>query len=182
MNVWAYCAADWLQATANTAGVDPITSPPAGAGLSLVDAAAADLVILNLHGFADQPDFYGQARGKIGPSALTVSDVKRHDWQGVVVFAEVCFGLQSNIAQAFVSAGATFIGSDSTAYGRTKATLFDGEADRLAYFFRLFYRPGRDVAQVLRLAKGTLALASIPLDADDRATLRSFKLLRGTRT
>lgn len=182
MKVWAYCARDWQQSTSASAGVTPILSPPAGAGLDLRDAARSDLVLLNLHGFRDQPHFYGQANKKVGPTALTVEDVAAHSWLGVVVFAEVCFGFYSPIALEFVRRGAIFIGSKTEAYGRVRATMFDGEADRLAFFFRLFYKPGRDVAHVLRLARGTLALASIPLDNDDLLTLKSFDIRKGHAT
>lgn len=175
VKVWAYCAQDWQQSTSVSAGIpSPVISPPAGTGLDLSEAAAADLVVLNLHGFAGQPHFYGQANGVIGPTALTVEDIIRREWSGVVVFAEVCFGLLSPIARAFHAGGAVFVGSRTEAYGRMHTTLWNGEADRLAHFFRLLYRPGRSVPAILVLAKRLLHVISLPLDEKDKSTLTSF--------
>lgn len=184
MKVWAYCAADWIKATAAAAGVRPVTSPPQSdesIGLTLNRATKADLVYLNLHGFAGQPHFYGQKNGVVGPTALTAESVGRHRWDDCVVFAEVCFSAAyggNEVARAFIASGArTFIGSVTEAYGRVRPSLLDGEADRLFWLFRRTYAKLGDPAKALNLAKRYLRILSWPLDADDRATLEAFVLL-----
>jgi hypothetical protein len=183
-NVWAYCAADWAQATRGAGGVKPLVCPSKEAEVltpHLVKASRADIVYLNLHGFADQPHYYGQADKKIGPTALTAEQVSARRWDGVVVFAEVCFSAADGggpIAQAFLANGAkAFIGSTTEAYGRVRSTLWDGEADKLMRLFRHFYRVDRSPRTALLRAKKLLRLTSYPLDADDEATLRSFVCL-----
>lgn len=182
--VWAYCAADWVQATRAAGGVKPLLCPSKEAEVltpHLVKAAQADIVYLNLHGLADQPHYYGQRDKKFGPTALTAEQVSARDWSGVVVFAEVCFSAANGggpIAQAFLANGVrAFIGSTTEAYGRTSATLWDGEADKLMRFFRHFYAKDMGPAEALGRAKKLLRSTSIPLDEDDMATLLSFVCL-----
>lgn len=184
MKVWAYCGRDWVEATRYSAGVEGseklVTCPPADVNsIDLRRAAEADLVYLNLHGFLEQPYFYGQHNKRFGPTALSAEVVRRFDWSGVVVFAEVCFSAAnggSSIARAFLECGArAFVGSTSEAFGRVRpVTFFDGEADRLGHFFRFCLANGMDPESALKAAKRWLRLLSIPLDADDQATLDSF--------
>ena len=180
MNVWSYCAADWRRATKAAGGVTPLLSPPeSDETIDLTKATTADMVYLNLHGFPEQPYLYGQKDGVIGPTALSADHIAKHDWSNVVVFAEVCFSAADGggeIAKAFLKRGAkAFVGSTTEAYGRMRPTLWDGEADRLAYLFRMAYGnyPGQSL-RALTIAKRVLAAMSFPLDADDRATLESF--------
>lgn len=187
--VIAYCAKDWERATKAAAGTTPFTAPPLAADSPAVEklldeATKAKIFYLNLHGYVGQPYFYGQSGNVQGPTALTVDQVLARDWTGVVVFAEVCFAAAdggSPIAKAFLKQGAAaFIGSTTEAYGRTKSVwVFDGEADRLMAFFRFFYSRSKkpSPARALASAKRLLRLTSIPLDADDRATLASFVCL-----
>ena len=182
--IWAYCAADWVQATRGASGVEPLVCPsPEVADIErhLVKASRADIVYLNLHGYPGQPHYYGQADKKIGPTALTAEQVSHIDWRGVVVFAEVCFSAADGggpIAQTFLAWGArAFIGSTTEAYGRARPTLWDGEADRLMWIFCRFYPRISDPAVALERAKQWLHLMSWPLDADDEATLESFVCL-----
>lgn len=180
MNVWALCGADWHRATAAAGGVQPVLSPSFDAGCDLGQAARADLVYLNLHGFNGQPYYYGQQGGVIGPTAVTPEQVARHDWRGAIVFAEVCFSAKNGggpIARAFLANGArAFIGSTTEAYGRIRPVIWDGEADKLAHLFRKYMsrHPQAGAAHLLRQAKNTLAQLSWPLDDDDRMTLNSF--------
>lgn len=179
IKVWAYCAADWIPATKAAGGVQPFVSPPlADDTVNLKNAAEVDVVYLNLHGFQGQPGCFGQMNETIGPTALTAEHIRRFDWSGIVIFAEVCFsaaGEGSDIARAFLDSGAdAFIGSTTEAYGRVHPTLFDGEADKLAYFFIKAYDKSRDAHKALEVAKRWLRAISFPLDADDRATLESF--------
>lgn len=182
--VWSYCAADWAQATQSAGGVKPLLCPSKETEVltpHLVKASTADIVYLNLHGYPDQPHYYGQAGKKIGPTALTAEMVSARRWDGVVIFAEVCFSAANGggpIAQAFLANGAkAFIGSTTEAYGRIRATLLDGEADKLMRLFRRFYPRISDPAVALERAKQWLHLMSWPLDADDEATLESFVCL-----
>lgn len=182
MNVWAYCAKDWIKATKAAGGVKPITSPPQTAEqLDLTKATTADIVYLNLHGFEGQPHYYGQANKTIGPTALTAEAVNEYKWDGVVVFAEVCFSAADGggeITHAFLDNGAkAFIGSTSTAYGRVRPSLWDGEADRLMWLFRKAYRRLTDPARALESSLKWLHLMSFPLDADDKATIEGFVCL-----
>jgi hypothetical protein len=183
-SIWAYCAADWAQATKAASGVKPLLCPSSEANkltAHLVQASRADIVYLNLHGYPDQPHYYGQRNKKIGPTALTAEQVGAYDWRGVVVFAEVCFSAANGggpIAEAFLAWGAkAFIGSTTEAYGRARPTLWDGEADRLLWIFRRFYPRISNPAVALDRAKQWLKLMSWPLDADDMATLESFVCL-----
>lgn len=182
--VWAYCAADWVQATTAAGGVTPLFCPSKAAEIMtehLVKATTADIVYLNLHGYPNQPNYYGQAGKKVGPTALTPEMVSARNWDGVVVFAEVCFSAANGggpIAQAFLANGAkAFIGSTTEAYGRTRPTFWDGEADRLMWIFRRFYSRIPDPAVALARAKQWLEIMSWPLDTDDEATIESFVCL-----
>ena len=185
MRVWSYCAADWWRTTRASSDVDPLVSPPydhTNIEDELASAsAAAELIVLNLHGFVGQPHLYGQLNSVIGPTALTAENVKRFDWSGKIVFMEVCFSAMdggSTIARAFLDAGAAaVIASTTEAYGRVKPTIFDGEADRLSYFFRKAYDKTRKPVRSLAIAKRWLRAISHPLDADDKATLTSFVVL-----
>lgn len=182
--VWAYCATDWAQATEAAGGVEPLTCPPNAAedmAPHLAKASTADIVYLNLHGYPNQANYFGQSGKKIGPTALTPEMVSACDWSGVVVFAEVCFSAADDggpIAQAFLANGAkAFIGSTTEAYGRARPTFWDGEADRLLWIFRRFYPRIPDPGRALDRAKQWLELMSWPLDADDEATIESFVCL-----
>lgn len=183
----AYCAIDWKEASEAAANATPFTCPPVAAVTADIEhvldkACKADLFYLNLHGYPNQPYLYGQTNKVIGPTALTVEQIKARRWDGVVIFAEVCFSALDGggpIAQAFLDNGAAaFIGSTTEAYGRTRpVTIFDGEADRLMALFRRCYSPGSNPSRALKKAKRWLRVLSIPLDADDKATLASFVCL-----
>lgn len=178
--VWSYCGLDWVEASRQAGGVEPITCPPDMAiTVDLKPATKADIVYLNLHGYAGQPYLYGQSGGKVGPTALTAAQIEAHRWDGIVVFAEVCWSAVDgggDIARAFLDNGAkAFIGSTTEAYGRIRMTRWlDGEADRLMQLFRFVCSHQGDPAKALDIAKRWLRLLSWPLDKDDRATLESF--------
>jgi len=185
MNVWAYCAADWWKTTRMASGVDPVVCPPYEQN-NIEDelaraSATAELVFLNLHGFPNQPHLYGQLNGVMGPTALTADNVAKFDWTGVMVFMEVCFSAAdggNKVARAFYEAGAlAVIGSTTEAYGRVKPTLWDGEADRLSYFFRKAYEKTANPRHSLAIAKRYLKAVSYPLDEDDKATLKTFVVI-----
>jgi len=198
MKIAAYCGLDWARAMRGAIGGVPVTCPPLQSGGDWLSsewlltflrlATLCDVLVLNLHGYAGQANYYGQRDRRVGPTALTPQDVLEHDWSNVTVFCEVCYsaagGQASNeIPQAFYKRGArAVVGSTTQAFGRVRPTPpipgFDGEADRLLQFFlaRLRRKEPPDVA--LGKAKRWLRLWSWPLDADDRATLESFKIIK----
>lgn len=187
LKIVAYCGKDWVRATRAAAKVTPFTCPPTstedGIEAVLKAAATSDIFYLNLHGYPGQSNYFGQDGKNVGPTALTPELVSRYRWDDVVIFAEVCFSALdggSAIAKAFLAHGAkAFIGSTTEAYGRTKPTAWDGEADRLMFLFWRCYTIQKDPAKALDKAKGWLRVLSIPLDADDKATLASFVCLTG---
>jgi len=181
MKVWALCGSDWVKASSMAAGVKPCETPPTTAESIEWDSISGDLMYFNLHGFLGQPNWFGQKDGSVGPTAVTPEGIRSRRWDGVVVFAEVCYGAGSEIAQAFLQQGArAFIGSTGTAYGRIKPTILNGEADRLMYWFRNAYSIHREPARALVIAKTILRILSYPLSFQDLATLNDFVCLKGT--
>ena len=178
MIVWSYCGADWVRATEAAGGTKPVTTPNTSADTLDIDGIVADVIYLNLHGFVDQPNYYGQSNDVIGPTAMTPELVASRRWDGVVVFAEVCFSAAdggSPIARAFLEDGArAFIGSTTTAYGHTGPTIIDGEADRLMRLFRRTYKIYDDPEKALEAARAIFRIVCFPLDADDVLTYESF--------
>lgn len=192
MRVAALCGADWAAAMRASTGVEPATSPPLETGSDalyawLADAARADVLALNLHGYAGQSVYNGQARSYHGPTAIMTPDILAHNWAGVTVFLEVCFSAldkpeNREIPQAFYDRGArAVIGSTTEAYGRIKPPRFglggDGEADRLLSLFLSRMRRGQPPDKALGRAKMWLRFWSWPLDDNDRATLESFTII-----
>lgn len=196
MRVAAYCGKDWARAMRASTGIRPATCPPLEAGSKtlyefLKKAAMGDVLALNLHGYAGQSNYYGQASGQVSSTALTVDDVIPHDWRGVTVFLEVCFSAADEpanqaIPQMFLERGArAVIGSRTEAYGRIRGTIplpgFDGEADRLLSFWLYFMRRLRSPILALTLARRCLRIWSWPLDDEDKETLQSFTIIRRLR-
>jgi hypothetical protein len=186
LRIVAYCGKDWIKASKAAAKVTPFTCPPVSSEdvtTVLEKASRSDLFYLNLHGYVGQGNYFGQENNVVGPTALTPEQVTQYRWDGVVVFAEVCFSAQDGggaMAHAFLVNGAkAFIGSTTEAYGRVKPTIWDGEADRLMYLFWRCYDITRNPAQALEQAKRWLKVLSFPLDKDDKATLASFVCLTG---
>lgn len=188
ISITAYCGADWIKATQAAAKVKPFACPPTSADdvdKVLEKASHSDIFYLNLHGYPGQSNYFGQKDNTVGPTALTPEQVRKYRWDGVVIFAEVCFSAKDGsgaMAQAFLANGAkAFIGSTTEAYGRVNPTTWDGEADRLMYLFWRCYASDaeRDPEEALDKAKRWLKVLSIPLDADDKQTLKSFVCLTG---
>lgn len=186
LTITSYCGADWIKATQAAAKVKPFTCPPTSADdvdRVLEKASRSDIFYLNLHGYPGQSNYFGQKDNTVGPTALTPEQVSKYRWDDVVVFAEVCFSAAnggSAIAKAFLANGAkAFIGSTTEAYGRVMPTVWDGEADRLMFLFWRCYSLNRNTQQALDQAKRWLKVLSVPLDANDKATLKSFVCLTG---
>lgn len=198
MRVAAYCGQDWARAMRASTGMQSVTSPPLETDGRLLHgflakAATGDVLAFNLHGYAGQANYYGQADRIIGPTALAVNDVIQYDWSGVIVFLEVCFSAANDpanraIPQAFLEHGArAVIGSRTEAYGRVRGTIplpgFDGEADRLLNLFLYSIKRGkgqklRSVDKTLALTKRLFRLWAWPLDTEDKKTLQSFTTIR----
>lgn len=189
-NVFALCARDWQRSSQWAAGVTPVTSPPHDAiSLNWEWVARHKLLYFNLHGFQSNENWYGQYKLNLGPILVTPDHVSRVNWDNCLIFAEVCFGAQSEITAAFLQHGAAaVISSTGEAYGRIRPTGLgqilsgrglDGEADRLFHIFRLLWanHPGEQPADILAQAKRIFTLLSTPLDADDQATIDSFVCL-----
>lgn len=188
LTIVSYCGQDWVRATQAAAKVKPFTCPPVSSDdvdKVLEKASKSDIFYLNLHGYPGQSNYFGQKDNVVGPTALTPEQVAKYDWTGVVIFAEVCFSAKDGggvMAQTFLTHGAkAFIGSITEAYGRVAPTVWDGEADRLMFLFWRCYSTNRDrnPEQALEQAKRWLKVLSIPLDANDKATLKSFVCLTG---
>lgn len=106
MRVFAWCARSWRVATWRASGVWPRTCPPDCA--DRFDPAwfqQADLLYFNLHGAKDQGWWYGDG----WLTALAASQLEGLDLMGKVAFAENCEA-QGPMAEAFVRAGAIFVG------------------------------------------------------------------------
>lgn len=183
MKLVSLCAADWEYPVHAIVKSKPFTSPPIDAAEGgirnvLELAAQADVFYLRLHGYKGNYNWYGQKDEDHGPAALTPDLVAEHNWSMTVILAEVCYGARSEMAQAFLANEArAFIGSKGPAYGRLRPTFFDGEADQLCKQFIKAYRRERDPHVAYALALGKFALLSVPIDSDDRATLRDFVIL-----
>lgn len=192
MKVKALCGADWVDAMRAATGVEPATSPPFETGSVfladwLAEASTADVLALNLHGYAGQPVYNGQAGNVHGPTVLMASDVLAHRWDGVTVFLEVCFSALDHpanraIPAAFYQQGArAVVGSLTEAYGRVRPVRrlpgSDGEADRLLQLFAGRMRRGYGPKKALKRSKLSLKFWSFPLDQDDKATLNSFVII-----
>jgi len=183
MKVVSLCALDWEYPVRAIVKDKPFTSPPidaAGKGIKnvLELATDADVFYLRLHGHKGGYNWYGQKDDDQGPAALTPDLVGQYNWSETVILAEVCYGARSNMAEAFLANRAkAFIGSRGPAYGRLRPTTFDGEADQLCKQFIKVYRRDRDPRVAYALALTKFVLLSIPIDSDDRATLRDFVIL-----
>ena len=125
MRVFAYCAANYEQATRRAAGVPPVCCPPVWADtldLSLLENN--DLLFFNLHSLADIPAFLGTKYGP--PIALRATQLAEVDLGGAVVFAENCYlgDSQHPMRQALLDAGASaVIAGAGLNYGSTGQDL-----------------------------------------------------------
>ena len=90
MRVFAYCAANYVDATRRAAGVEPLVCPPVNADtLDLVLLENNDLIFFNLHSLPDAFALMGTRAGT--PIALRADQLRGVDLCGAVVFAETCY-------------------------------------------------------------------------------------------
>lgn len=110
MNVFAYCAANYSEATRLAAGVDPLPCPPSQAEtIDLTRLEGRDLIYLNLHGLPDAGALLGSPQGP--PVALRANQLANVDLGGAVVFAQTCYLGETGhpMRQALLDAGASVI-------------------------------------------------------------------------
>jgi hypothetical protein len=198
-----YSAQAWQRSTETIRtfmGSDaPVTlTPPTNAGtLNLNMIRAARLLHFNLHGFKDNPNWYGQGeQGRLLPAnplsslplAFTPNLTNEIKIPGVVVFSEACYGgnlsgkdVDGSIALSMLDRGAqAVIGSTVISYGAAGPEL--ACASHLAYYFwKGVLRQGYTYGQALQAAKSEYARARLSaghdLSNDDAKTLMEFVLL-----
>ena len=187
MRVVGICAFDWRKTSRAIAGKAVYTFPSTRYSIEevLPKAAGADVLFLNLHGFEGDSCYWGQRDGLVRSKVLRPAAVREHDWTGTVVFASVCHSAARTkanraIPDAFLDGGAVaFVGSTGPSYGRLRPTLFqlDDKGDLLARTFIDVYRREKDPDLALMIAKAIFIVKSLPLDDEDKATLKNFVCL-----
>ena len=190
MNIIGICAADWYKTSRAIIGKTPFTYPPRGSRRHpienvLSEATESDVFFLNLHGFKNDPCYWGQKNDLVQDKVLRPAMVREYDWSGTVVFASVCYSAAQTkenraIPSAFLDKGAVaFIGSIGPSYGRLRPTLFqlDDKGDLLAREFIKAYRYEKDPQLALLISKAFFVVKSLPLDDKDKATLKDFVCL-----
>jgi len=175
----------------------PVTlSPPTNASsLNPNLLRSARLLHFNLHGFRDNPNWYGQAQGgRIMPSisslplAYTPALSSEIEAAGAVVFSEACYsgnlinkGVNDSIALSFLERGAAAVVSSTViSYGSAGPEL--SCASHLAYYFwKGILRQGYSFGQALQSAKTEYTRARLAaghnLTGDDAKTLLEFVML-----
>ena len=151
---------------------------------------SSDYGYFNLHGIKGQPNWYGQKRnddasgGPRYPVALEIGNVTNIKNTPKVVFAECCYGAESQkryekdcmSLHMLGKATRVFIGSTTIAYGALNATLV--AADLLGYLFWKHLLSGISCGEAFRRAKKNLATEMEQknggLDAEIQKTLLSF--------
>ncbi len=151
---------------------------------------SCDYAYFNLHGIKGQPNWYGQKKngdtssGPRIPTALEISNVTNIQNTPKVVFAECCYGaetqkrLEKNCMSLHFLGKATrvFVGSTTIAYGALNAKLT--AADLLGYLFWKHLLTGISCGEAFRRAKKNLATEMEQknggLDSEIQKTLLSF--------
>lgn len=201
-----YSAEAWKHSTAIlrdcvSAHIDISFSPPLHAGTfddGLVRSLArARLLHFNLHGFRDNPNWYGQSQAArlVASPSLSSLPVAFQPSQAAllqaptpVVFSEACYGgylsgkgVEDSIALSLLAQGSsTFIGSTAISYGSAGPEL--SCAGRLSYYFwKEVLQHGSSFGRALQAAKISYArdrlAAGYSLTGDDAKTLLEFSLL-----
>lgn len=108
MEVFAYCAANFREATRRAAGVEPLICPPAStAHFEPSWLQGRDLLYFDLHGALARDRWLGDD----GIVALTAGQVLECDLAGTVVFATNCYlaDEKSPMMDALLEAGAWYV-------------------------------------------------------------------------
>ena len=174
---FVYCAQAWQRAAALTALRIPITSPPIT--IATFDPTWMEgkrLLYFKLHGYPDQPDWYGLDQHGYKMSALSPDLVRQADLSGAIVVAAVCYGAGSDMQKAFFEAGVcAFFGSFKEVRGREDRP---GEVDLLTkYLLSILSRGQQDLSQALARARELYYRKYYPLSADDTWTLATFTVV-----
>lgn len=153
---------------------------------------AAPLAYFNLHGMAENPEWYGQRDfnnikpGPDYPVALTPGNLVKNGHAPQVVFTEACYGghiLQKSeekaLALKFLGVGALgVVGSTVISYGSVAAPLIG--ADLLGFHFWRNLQDGMTTGEALMQAKLSMVKEMNKrqgfLDGEDQKTLISFVL------
>lgn len=108
MNVFAYCAGSFREATRRAAGIEPLTCPPASAEYFEPSwLERRDFIYLDLHGQPGQAYWLGDE----GIVALTAKQVSQARLGGAIVFATNCYlaDEDSPMMDALLEAGARYV-------------------------------------------------------------------------
>lgn len=173
---FVYSTKAWQRAAALTTWRIPITSPPVTAKTFQPSwMEGKRLLIFKLHGYRDDPCWYGLGRAGKKPIALTPALVASADLTGAIVIAAVCYGAASVMQEAFFAAGArAFFGSPSEARGRETTS---GEVDALIHeLLRLLARGPQNLSGALADAKELYRAAAAHWTEHDQFTLETFML------
>ena len=193
---FGYTCAAWITpstmvyktiADSSSLSVCPATTS-ANFPLSAFDSC--DFGYFNLHGIKGQPNWYGQKKnddtssGPRIPTALEIQNVTNIKNTPKVVFAECCYGAETqkraekNCMSLHFLGKATrvFVGSTTIAYGALNAKLV--AADLLGYLFWKHLLTGITCGEAFRRAKKNLATETEKqnggLDSEVQKTLLSF--------
>ena len=172
---FVYCAQAWQRAAMLTALRIPITSPPVTAeSFQPHWMEGKDLLIFKLHGYPDNPNWYGLDRAGQKPIALTPDLVRMADLRGAIVVAMVCYGA-SSMQDAFFAAGArAFFGSTREVRGRE---TWPGEVDVLVrQLLNLLANEPQDLAGTFAKAKELYRKAVKQWTEHDEFTVNTFML------
>lgn len=155
MNVFAYCAASFREATRRAAGVEPLTCPPASAeSFEPSWLEGQDFLYFDLHG---EP---GEAfwRGDGGIVALTDAQIAQADLGGAVVFAANCYlaDQDSPMMDALLEAGARYVIGGEGQNWAGQRTVYG--ASLLGQRFRQLLEREFDPLRAITLAKRWLQL------------------------
>jgi hypothetical protein len=173
---FVYSTQAWQKAAALITWRIPITSPPVTAeSFQPHWMEGKKLLIFKLHGYEDDPNWYGLDRAGQKPIALTPAQVVGADLTGAIVIALVCHGAGSVMQEAFFTAGArAFFGSHEEVRGRETRP---GEADWLVFhILTLLAGAPQDLERAFAEAKDLYRAAAEPWTEHDQYTCETFTL------
>lgn len=160
MQVFAYCCAEFEEATWRAAGVRPLLSPPLDAKSFAYTLEGYDFLYFDLHGEAGL-DYWFTKDGKKKVPALMAEQIRQFDLSGAVIFALSCYlaDEDSPMLDAFLDAGCSYvIGGDGVNYG---AARFPQWAGLLGMWFRRLLNTGLSVPIALKMAKQRVKLTAM---------------------
>jgi len=174
---FVYCAQAWQRAAAMIAWRIPITSPPVTAeNFDPRWMEGKRLLIFKLHGYPDDPNWYGLDQAGQKPIALTPDLIWGANLRGAIVVAIVCYGASSEMQNAFFAAGArAFIGSTDEVRARETRP---GEADVfIGQLLRLLANEPQDLAGSFAGARELYRKTVKDWTEHDQYTLETFMLI-----